>query len=355
MKEALLIVLFPLMPYFRLEAQTNLVPNYSFEDTLRCINNPDNFSGYVADWNGQGGGGGLCYFTAQCPGDYAGGAWVPKNNTGFQYARTGVSYAGTYNYISDTATTRGNPLGDSCFECNYRNYIQTHLISPLSNGIKYFVTFYVSLANSSEFACNDIGAYLSDSALNFNNYYVGYQGGRNLVKDYLVPQIANNPITNPLTDTLNWMKVTGSYIAHGGEKYIIIGNFLSDTSSHIVYLPWNYKANTAAYYYIDDVFVTTDSLLAGEHEPAAKAKAGEVKVYPNPNNGKFALTLPSLTDNGGGVAEVYNMLGQRVYRTNIEQGILNIDISGQPNGVYLYRLTDSNGNLIKADRIAIIH
>ncbi len=176
MKEALLIILFPLMPYFRLEAQTNLVPNYSFEDTIQCIQFPDEFTGYVANWNGQGAGGGLCYFTAQCSGDYGGGAWVPKNILGYQYARTGVSYAGTYNYISDTATARANSQlcscnwNDSCFECNYRNYIQAQLFTPLSNGVKYFVTFYVSLANTSEFVCNDIGAYLSDSALNFNHY-----------------------------------------------------------------------------------------------------------------------------------------------------------------------------------------
>ncbi len=32
--------------------QVNLVPNYSFEDSIKCINCYDEFNGYVADWFG---------------------------------------------------------------------------------------------------------------------------------------------------------------------------------------------------------------------------------------------------------------------------------------------------------------
>lgn len=42
---------------FHLHSQ-NLVPNWSFEDTIKCVNTDDEFDGYVAGWKGQGGGGG---------------------------------------------------------------------------------------------------------------------------------------------------------------------------------------------------------------------------------------------------------------------------------------------------------
>ncbi len=333
---------------FNCYSQGNLVPNWSFEDTIKCINNVCGFTSYVADWNGQGGGGGLCYCTAQCPNAYM--LNVPKNDAGFQYARTGVSYALIYTYISDTATNRFNHGGGPGWQ-NFRNYIQAHLISSLNNGTKYFVTFYVSLANTSEFACNDIGAYLSDSALKFDTVT------KSMVKWYIKPQIANNPVTNPLTDTLNWLKVTGSYIAKGGEKYIIIGNFLSDTTSHIVYLPWNYNTGTtASYYYIDDVVVSTDSLLAsvGGSTAAAEAKAVEVKVFPNPANTKLNIEIP-VTE--GRVFSIYlfNNMGQLILGRTLQSGLTMLHLDTFSNGLYYYRITDSQGNLIKADKQLIIH
>jgi len=46
---------------FILSAQ-NLVPNYSFEDTIQCVQHLNQFTGYVADWIGQGGGRGTLLF-----------------------------------------------------------------------------------------------------------------------------------------------------------------------------------------------------------------------------------------------------------------------------------------------------
>jgi len=34
-----------------------------------------------------------------------------------------------------------------------------------------------------------------------------------------------NPV---ITDTLNWIKISGIYAANGGEDHIIIGNFYDD-------------------------------------------------------------------------------------------------------------------------------
>ncbi len=323
-------------------SQINLVPNQSFEDTIKCINSNDEFDGYVADWKGQNGWGGLSYFTSQCPDAFSVGAGVPSNAGGFQYAHTGVSYAGIYTYACDTCV-QDYPSDTSYY--NFRNYIEAKLNSTLITTTKYYVTFYVSLGNVFNFACSDIGAYLSDSALKFDTTT------KNVVKDYIIPQITNNPITNPLTDTLNWMKVTGTYIANGGEQYIIIGNFKNDTNSNIQYLGQRTPQGIGAYYYIDDVFVTTDSALAGASE--LKVENEKVKVFPNPASTMLNVEIQNNSEQDNFC--LYNELGQLVECTRMNNNFNTVSVSNLPSDLYYYRITDENGRLVKADKVAVIH
>ncbi|HXB12928.1 MAG TPA: T9SS type A sorting domain-containing protein, partial [Bacteroidia bacterium] len=188
-----------------------------------------------------------------------------------------------------------------------------------------------------------IGAYLSDSALVFDTIT------QSKVKEYLTPQIANNPLSNPLTDTLHWIKVTGSYKANGGEQYIVIGNFKNDTVSHIEYLGHKTAIGYGSYYYIDDVFVTTDSLLAGASE--VKKKNEEVKLYPNPNSGLFTVSR----ENTNVKAEVgiYNMLGEKIYTTELSTENTEIDLNHKAGGLYLYRVVTESGTLISEGKFII--
>jgi len=69
------------------------------------------------------------------------------------------------------------------------------------------------------------------------------------------PQI--NYLGSPITDTLNWILISGSYTALGGEKYITIGNFNSDSNTSTAVVNPTGSGGTEAYYYIDDVYVGT--------------------------------------------------------------------------------------------------
>jgi hypothetical protein len=97
------------------------------------------------------------------------------------------------------------------------------------------------------YACHDIGAYFSSYSFGFDMYLQGYN-----------PQVKNDPVNNPLTDTLNWMEVKGTFKASGAECFITIGNFLSDTVSHYTYMhpPIEFTSDWHhSYYYLDDVSV----------------------------------------------------------------------------------------------------
>ncbi len=75
-----------------------------------------------------------------------------------------------------------------------------------------------------------------------------------------------------------------------------------------------------------------------------------VNVFPNPNNGVF--TLQSSVVSGQSSVEVYNVLGEKIYsQSSTLNSQFSINISNQPNGVYLYRITTQEGSLIGEGKI----
>ena len=63
-----------------------------------------------------------------------------------------------------------------------------------------------------------------------------------------------------------------------------------------------------------------------------------VTVHPNPTNGIVTVTGENLSE-----IEVVNILGQTVLKKDCSDDII-IDLSNQPAGIYLLRITDKNGD-----------
>lgn len=72
-----------------------------------------------------------------------------------------------------------------------------------------------------------------------------------------------------------------------------------------------------------------------------------VKVYPNPNKGKFEIAFTS-SNNQNGVIEIYDVLGNVVYlqkqKYNTGYNKVQLDISTYPNSVYMIRLISEKGS-----------
>ena len=322
MKKTFLIFFF--LPFF-VSAQ-NLVPNPSFEVFNAC---PDTFfppptGSNISAANGWYNPGGFtpdylnpCDTNITDP--YFG---VPLNQYGFQSARTGVAYAGII-------TSFLYPTPDSI-----REYIEATLLDSLRIGKSYAVSFHVSLGEWSTYAANDIGAYFSDTLISLpsNPYTLPY-----------IPQIQNNPFNNPLTDTTLWTEVQDTFIAQGGEQYIIIGNFKNDVNTDTTnldsvgnpnYSPWSY-------YYIEDVSVICLNCPVGIDDISIDDK---IKIYPNPSPDYVQIKTENISVDK---IEVINILGEVVFSQSKLplNNIHSIDFSDKGKGIYLLKINASNGTI----------
>jgi hypothetical protein len=103
------------------------------------------------------------------------------------------------------------------------------------------------------YATNHIDAYLDDGHIDTTHH-------PSLPQTQYVPQIIDATI---ITDILNWIKVEGTYIANGTEKFITIGNFKNiPNTTHIIFDTNSISSIGGANYLIDDVSVIESDHIA---------------------------------------------------------------------------------------------
>lgn len=240
-----------LVLFFIKQHAQNLVPNWSFEDTLKCYDAMQIYSSPIPsqpleDWftfnsttpdyfN-------TCantYTTYGSAGFYSG---VPRNYVGYQYPKTGSAYTGIA-LILDNPT-----LYDTI--AIYEELLIVQLKKPLKQNQCYYAEFFYSSANSNNLVINRLGMHIASSIAT----YTSYTAYGNNIKNQI--EIDTNSYVN---DTLNWTKVSGTFMAQGGEQYIHIGNFrdgLHVKKQNVVVPPEFGNHNNflrMCYVYIDDV------------------------------------------------------------------------------------------------------
>ncbi|MFN5418445.1 MAG: OmpA family protein [Flavobacteriia bacterium] len=160
---------------------------------------------------------------------------TPNNFYGKEEPKEGMNYAGIVAYSYNDKMPR--------------SYIMAKLKTPLKKGMKYCVSFNVSLAELSKYASNNVGAILAKKAY-------GTDAKASIIEK---PSVLHheNKVFNAF---YNWERVCGTFESEGGEKNIIIGNFVNNegTTNERMKMPKDIKGTPiiAAYYYIDDVSVT---------------------------------------------------------------------------------------------------
>ncbi len=279
MTGSLLRRLFPVCLCLPVAAQ-NLVPNPGFETFEVCPPYPGQIH-HASSWDAPAGRTADFYHRCAPP---ASGAGVPVNLNGVQPPRSGDGYAGIRTWLPRVP---GNPP--------FREYLCTTLTEPLVAGTRYMARFYVSTAESSGSVSPDIGLYVAkDSFLPAPLYP-------------FLPQVSHPP-RPPVRHETDWIPVGGNFIAEGGERFLLLGNFLPDSLMTLVH---NGPHPPNVYFYVDDVLVapcpssemvrqTIDTVFC-RHLPAllvappdatsaAWSDGGAVPVRPVPTDGTYILT-----------------------------------------------------------------
>lgn len=260
----------------------NLVPNPSFE-TVNCPTLyegwPDQIERYVQNWYTANCGSPDIMST--CSNSVTGNATRPPNILfGQQEARTGDNFIGISHY-------------------GFTDYIGVQLTEPLEANEAYFVKFYVSVADGTRFLTDNIGMHFSPTKIWRTTPKCLTGAWLNLTA-----HVRSTPgvFINEYED---WHEISGTYVASGGEEYIVIGCFFlynATTSPHVLDLGANQKVNPnfsgssagRISYYLDDVSVEKYTtlpvkLLSFEGKVSEKGVELNWKTVSENNNCTFEI------------------------------------------------------------------
>ncbi len=302
----------------------NLVPNPSFEQFDTC---PDQASmiHYATNWMNANTGTSDYYNTCYVPGGFN-DMGVPNNFMGSQNAKSGNAYAG---FLASEEIN---------WNINYREYISVKLLDSLTLGMKYYVSFHLSLSDSSLYATDDVGLYLSNDSIWQNN------------TDSLnyTPQIKNTEGLF-LINKNGWMQVKNTFIAQGGEKYLTIGNFNGHATTDSLFIGngGNPSYYNFPYYYIDDVCVSLDSTDCYNNVGIEDKNLDEISIYPNPANDILNINLKNISSVKIVSIDIYNLNGKLIFQDSFyNTSDLKINISDFSFGMYFMKLYIDNKKLI---------
>jgi hypothetical protein len=292
----------------------NLVPNPSFEDTFFCPQFYSEIGNACEHW---------LVFKESPDYMHTCNPILSNDLTNGKLPHTGEAFAGFLTY----GITTPNIL---------REQIGIQLASPLVIGEKYFVSFFVSLAYVSSIAniaTNNVGA-----------LFTTYPYYDPMLE---IPNINFSHIneTSIISDTI-WVKISGAFIADSSYTHMVIGNFYDDIFTDTLNLPYT-VAQQRAYYCVDDVCVTTDSLYnemwTGVVTTVKKSidNINHVICYPNPANDVFNIKSDDVIRS----IELYNCLGNRVlFIDHINSHLRTITVNQYTSGYYFLKVNTLNKN-----------
>ncbi|MFM2226596.1 MAG: hypothetical protein RJA07_2798 [Bacteroidota bacterium] len=228
---------------------------------------------------------------------------------------------------------------------NLREIIGGKLTQPLIKNHHYQFSIYVQLFDTSKW--NDVGKIVGINSFDalFTDTSLGYLGVFPMGK--YIPQIQINQM---VTDTQHWVQLVDTFIANGGEQFVSIGNFKTDSQTQFILVDSQSNLPEVAYYFIDDVSLIDITPLGIDEVGISK-----IEVYPNPTDKEINVEYKDIEANSKFI--IYNYLGKEIITKLIinKYGILNIDANQFANGLYLYQIVSEGGNIISKGKFNIIH
>ncbi len=281
-------------------SQVNLIPNPSFEEFSTCPYTAGQIS-VCESW--QNVRGSVDYFHVCGENGWA----TPANNWGYQRPLDGEAYVNVAHWAFALP--------------NAREFVGVELHETLITNQQYILSFYVSLIDSARYAIRNIGAALTNDRPSNNTHQLLS----------IEPQVRYVGIEY-LDDKDDWVRIEGSFIAQGFEKYLTIGNFDDDEATDTLYVgpPMTGTPDwRSSGYYIDMVTLVLDTSY---HVGLVEGPRINFGLWPNPATD--AITIE--TDGRPGTAvELYDVAGRMVLSSSVRSSKHTIGIGHLPAGVYV--------------------
>ena len=306
----------------------NLVPNSSFEDIVSCPNMEGQiylaepwFQPIMCSWgNVNDCSSSDLYNVCHVPNPPQANVGVPLNDFGYQIARTGNGYAGIGVWVDNGGRERIEVKLLQTLKENFVYCVSMHVVNKLA------VSFGdLTLTNTSNLQF----LFTPDSLI--DNHPSG--------EVYYTPSVSN-PDNHIISDTSNWTKISGCYLAIGNENYLTIGNFYNNSTSFVS----NQNAE-GAYYLIDDVGVELyngDNCNCPEFEAFLPTQIDSAYFLPNvfsPNkDGINEVWTTNFVEENEYVI-ILNRWGIEIIRLNINCPNWNGEFLDKPltEGVYFFK------------------
>jgi len=308
-----LILVFMFCCAFNTKAQQNMILNPSCEEASSIPNNLAQYSLCVNWWKP--------YIWST---DYFTTLTNEANNNNIPFSRFGFqgSISGNY-YLGIALCSWFYTIND--FSPFRHDYAAGQFTETLEKDKIYQFEFWMSKADSALFKTNAIDVVLTyDTIVDVNNYeYYGYKIWSE---------------ETPMTDTVNWVKISTCFKAKGNEKAFAIGNFHEpeDVIKIFSYDP----SSEVDYRYLDNFSLIECPTCCPEQFPDEQ----QVFVYSNPSSGDNPANIliwlhPETTAN----LEIYDSAGRLVDRRSFAALQNTYTFKEMAAGLYHFVVTSSDG------------
>lgn len=290
------------------------------------------------------------------------------SNGNFQWVKnpTGRDSATGYNYGTAVATDNSGNIYEAGYFMDTVTFGSYTLYAPV--GItEVFLVKYNTNGNVM-WATGSLGGYISrPTSICSDEFGHVYLGGI-AIGNITFGSVAFHPIDSTIEYYSFLIKLDtsgkilcGSLLNNGAGDIATSLGIASDPTGKYVYL----SANTVRG---DTVIAGPDTLVANysgntpyvtRWQPCNNIETNinpipnksTVTVFPNPNNGSFILSISNVNEKCN--VEIFNIFGENIYSIKLNSNSTEINMRGQPQGVYFYRVQKGNGDLIGNGKLVI--
>lgn len=309
-----------------------------------------------------------CLFTSNLCGIYYGVDSILTCT--FKYDTNGINSPNSGWIISCEFQYNSTGIVNPQFEIDHSTFRNNHYGI---NGGSWGSIDYCTFDSNTDYGINDVFAEkINNCSLKYNNIAMYSPDDYVTLSDISYNTVG---IVTGSTSIVNLNNISNNYIGieELGGSNISCNTICSNTHYNIVYeatgnesAPDNYwclsdsaaiqstiydayqDINVGFIFFTPFDTVVCTSITTGAKELPSISKS--INLYPNPNNGSF--TLESSDISGMSSVEIYNMLGEMVYKSIITPSTTQIKLNTNA-GIYLYRLLSETGNVIGTGRFIV--